>query len=232
MSNKNGNNVMKLVSNKLFITLLVFALGIIMISAVFTRNAREVAKNVSKDDHQEVAAVTEPETVELDDTEPILDEEIAVAVGEPEPYEFEEVQTEEVFAEISYKIPLSGELQKKFSVEELLWDETMQDWRTHCGVDIAADTGSEVDTAAPGIVVETYEDEMYGIVVKVEHEDGTVTVYKNLEKSVVKKDDILDEGQMIGTVGNTGTFEMAQKPHLHFEVISEEKYKNPLEFVK
>ena len=230
MSKKNANSVMKLVSNKLFITLLVFALGIIMISAVFTHNLNEVAENVS-DDEQEIAVTTEVEEEKL--TEIVTNtEEYSETVPAVEEYEEDEPETVEVLEEISYKIPLSGELQKEFSVEELLWDETMQDWRTHTGIDIGAETGSEVDTAAPGTVIDAYKDEMYGFVVKVQHDDGNITVYKNLEKSVVSKGNILDDGQMIGTVGNSGSFEMAQKPHLHFEIISEEKYKNPMEYIK
>ena len=92
--------------------------------------------------------------------------------------------------------------------------------------------GAEVDTAAAGIVLEAFESETYGFVVKVQHPDGIVTVYKNLERIVVEKDDTIDLGQMIGTVGNKGSFEIGQKPHLHFEVIKDEKNINPMELIK
>lgn len=220
MSSK--NNVVKLIGNKLFITLLVFAIAIIMISAVFNRNAQELAQN-QDEYNEELPVVSESDIVEPEETVNEVVETI-ISVEEPE--------VVAVIGEVEYKLPLAGELQKKFSTDELLWDETMQDWRTHNGIDIAADAGTEVDTAAPGTVLEAYEDEMYGFVVKVQHNDGVVTVYRNLEKTVVAKDDVLDEGQMIGTVGNTGSFEMAQKPHLHFEVICENKNINPLDFIK
>ena len=220
MSSK--NNVVKLIGNKLFITLLVFAIAIIMISAVFNRNAQELAQN-QDEYNEELPVVSESDIVEPEETVNEVVETI-ISVEEPE--------VVAVIGEVEYKLPLAGELQKKFSTDELLWDETMQDWRTHNGIDIAADVGTEVDTAAPGTVLEAYEDEMYGFVVKVQHNDGVVTVYRNLEKTVVAKDDVLDEGQMIGTVGNTGSFEMAQKPHLHFEVICENKNINPLDFIK
>lgn len=217
------NNVVKLVSNKLFITLLVFAIAIIMMSAVFNRNAQQVAQN-TEELHEEIPVVSETEINITEEKEPEVAETIVTIEEEPEVIA--------VVGDINYKLPLAGELQKKFSTEELFWDETMKDWRTHNGIDIAANAGAEVDTAAPGTVLEAYEDEMYGFVVKVQHNDGVVTVYKNLEKTVVKKDDVLDEGQMIGTVGNTGAFEIAQKPHLHFEVISDDKNINPLDFIK
>ena len=221
MSNKN-NSVLKLVGNKLFITLLVFAVSVIMISAVFTRNVRKVTQQQTEEILEDVVEVAETE----DAVEEIWSEEETRVSGEDveDPEKIENV--------LSYKMPVSGKVQREFSIDDLMWDETMQDWRTHCGMDIEGEAGEAVTTAAPGTVIEVYESEMYGVAVRVLHGDGVITVYKNLEKSVVKKDDVLDEGQMIGIVGNKGSFEMSQKPHLHFEVISEEKYINPAEFIK
>ena len=144
----------------------------------------------------------------------------------------DEEPNEEEKQPIKYNMPLSGELQRDYSGEELAWDETMQDWRNHRGVDISSNAGDEVDTAAPGVVVESKKDEMYGYMVVVDHGDGVTTVYKNLESTVVETGDTLDEGQMIGKVGNSSAFEMAQKPHLHFEVMKDDVYVNPLEFIK
>lgn len=218
MSDKSSSSVLKLIGNKLFITLLVFAIAIILISAAFRRNVQEVAQEETEY-VEELPVVADTEITEV---EPV--KEVTVPVVEPEAVP--------AVKEVRYRLPIAGELQKNFSTEELMWDETMQDWRTHNGVDIASEPGDEIVTAAPGTVVEAYKDETYGFTVKVQHDDGVVTVYKNLEKLVVEKDDILDEGQMIGTVGNSGSFEMAQKPHLHFEMIVEDKNINPLDFIK
>ena len=227
MSDKKGNSVLKLVSNKFFITLTVFALGIIMVSAVFTRNSQRVAENSENIEPDDVPVVTDNKREEIEEYEFSIEKEEFVPVEE-----IEEPQTKEVMVRFEYRMPLSGKIQKEFSTDELLWDETMQDWRTHSGVDIEADYGAEVDTSAPGIVVDVSESEKYGVCVKIQHQDGIITIYKNLDKAVVKKDDNLDEGQMIGTVGNKGEFEISQKPHLHFEVVSEEKYINPLDLIK
>ena len=216
MSNKNSS-VIKLIGNKLFIALLVFAIAVILVSAVLNRNMQEFAQ-IDEEYKEEIPVVSEAEVYE----ETTKVEELPVIE-----------KVEEVIAEdVKYTMPLTGELQKGFSSDELLWDETMQDWRTHNGIDIASDAGAEVDTAAEGTVVEAYESETYGFVVKVQHPDGIVTVYKNLERIVVEKDDTLDLGQMIGTVGNKGSFEIGQKPHLHFEVIKEDKNINPMELIK
>ncbi|MEE1043513.1 MAG: M23 family metallopeptidase, partial [Clostridia bacterium] len=178
MSNKNSS-VIKLIGNKLFIALLVFAIAVILVSAVLNRNMQEFAQ-IDEEYKEEIPVVSEAEVYE----ETTKVEELPVIE-----------KVEEVIAEdVKYTMPLTGELQKGFSSDELLWDETMQDWRTHNGIDIASDAGAEVDTAAEGTVVEAYESETYGFVVKVQHPDGIVTVYKNLERIVVEKDDTLDLG--------------------------------------
>lgn len=222
MSNKSNNSVVKLIGNKLFISLLVFAIAIILISAVFNRNAGELAKT-EQEYEEEIAVVSETEVPEVEYEVPETEETVPTV---------SEVTEEQEVKEVEYTMPLTGELQKEFSIDELMWDETMQDWRTHNGIDIASDAGTEVDTAAEGTVLESYGDETYGFVVKVQHPDGVITVYKNLEKSVVEKGDSLDMGQMIGTVGSSGAFEVAQKAHLHFEVIVDGKNINPLNLIK
>ena len=214
MSDKKSSSVVKLVGNKIFIILTAFSIAIIFISFAFNKNAKKVS-TIQVEEPVELPVVTQTADV------------IENTFTEEAEETFEE--TEEA---ITYKLPIAGELQKNFSTDELLWDETMQDWRTHSGVDIEAADGAEVVTAAKGKVTDAYKDEMYGFTVKVSHNDGTVTVYKNLGRIVVKKDDTVDEGQMLGTVGSTGAFEMMQKPHLHFEIIKEDKYINPLEFIK
>ena len=222
MSNKNSS-IVKLIGNKLFIALLVFAIGIITVSAVLNRNSQELAKSEQDYYEEEMPVVSKTEVYRPVDSEPEIEETVPVV---------SKTESAEVVKEVEYTMPLTGELQKEFSIDELLWDDTMQDWRTHNGIDIASDVGAEVDTAAAGIVTEAFEDETYGFVVKVQHADGVVTIYKNLEKIVVEKDDVLDHGQMIGTVGNKGAFEIAQKPHLHFEVVIEDKNTNPLDLIK
>ena len=217
MRDKKNSSVAKLIGNKIFIILVAFSIAIICISLAFDRSIRKVS-NVQTDFVSEVPVVN--------DVPDLVNEEVFTESVDASEVVEEQAET------INYRLPVSGELQKDFSVDELLWDETMQDWRTHNGVDIETEDGAEVVTAAPGTVTEAYEDELYGFVVKVEHSDGRISIYKNMGKIVVKKDDVVDDGQMIGTVGNRGAFEMTQNPHLHFEIIYEEKYINPLEFIK
>ena len=67
----------------------------------------------------------------------------------------------------------------------------------------------------------------------VEHEDGFQTIYSNLLTSeFVVEGEKVEKGQSIGTVGNTAVFEIADEPHLHFEMISNGNNVNPTTYWK
>lgn len=221
----NNSSVKKLLGNRVFISLLILAAVIVAVSAIFNGQTDKTATNTEQQTEKKETNVVIPEKDSADNAD-MTDEllETMLPADEKQPEKTEQEKTE-------YKMPLSGELQRAYSSGELVWDETMQDWRTHNGVDIASDDGGEVDTSAPGTVTFAAKDESCGYVVKIDHQNGVTTVYKNLGKIVVKEGDSVDEGQMIGTVGASAAFESAQKPHLHFEVIEDGGYKNPVEFV-
>ncbi len=106
-----------------------------------------------------------------------------------------------------------------YSGDELVYDQTMDDWRTHKGMDIACEIGQTVQTVAPGQVSEIYFDEMMGHCVAVVHADGIISRYYGLEQnSTLKVGDELVTGDPVGTAGNTVLAESAQDPHIHFEM--------------
>ena len=65
--------------------------------------------------------------------------------------------------------PLQGEVVAAFSVDQLLYDETLEDWRTHDGVDIAAPEGDPVLAACAGTVVSVDDDALMGTTVVLRH---------------------------------------------------------------
>ena len=73
--------------------------------------------------------------------------------------------------------PLAGETVAAFSVEELAYDATMGDWRTHDGIDIQAEAGTVVVSASAGIVLSVEEDGRMGTTIQVDHRNGYVTTY-------------------------------------------------------
>lgn len=85
----------------------------------------------------------------------------------------------------------------------------------HFGIDIAANEGTPIYAVDGGIVHRSFYSHSYGNVIFIEHETGLETVYAHMHERYVKAGDYVEEGEQIGTVGNTGRSTGA---HLHFEV--------------
>ena len=128
--------------------------------------------------------------------------------------------------------PLAGETVAVFSVDQLAYDATLGDWRTHDGVDIKAPAGSAVAAAAPGTVLSVEEDRRLGTTVVVDHHDGYVTTYASLQPDpIVLAGDEVTAGMVIGTVGNTSLNEAALGAHLHFGVTKDGQAVDPAAFL-
>jgi peptidoglycan hydrolase-like protein with peptidoglycan-binding domain len=87
--------------------------------------------------------------------------------------------------------------------------------RFHAGIDLVADTGEPVHTAAAGRVTWVGYRDGWGLLVTVAHENGVRTLYAHLSKASVELGQTVAAGAVVGTVGATGH---ATGPHLHFEV--------------
>ncbi|MCE3230824.1 MAG: hypothetical protein K0R52_752 [Alphaproteobacteria bacterium] len=84
------------------------------------------------------------------------------------------------------------------------------------GINIAAAKGSPVVAANNGVVAHAGNQlRGFGNVVLVKHDNEMMTVYAHLDKVAVKKGDVVNAGQKLGTVGQTGT---VKEPQLHFEI--------------
>ena len=127
--------------------------------------------------------------------------------------------------------PLKGQELAAYSVEALSYNETTRDWRTHNGIDLAAEAGDAVCAAADGTVYTTYEDEALGHTVVIRHPGGYTTHYSSLTADIpVKAGDTVTLGQVIGTAGTTALVESALGPHVHFSVTHQDKPMDPAEF--
>lgn len=99
----------------------------------------------------------------------------------------------------------------------------------HEGVDFAVPYGSEVLVTGNGVVSEVKWSRSYGLMVEVTHGSGFVTRYAHLSKAMVKEGQEVCTGQRIGLVGSTGR---STGPHLHYEVLAENKYVDPLKMLE
>ena len=128
--------------------------------------------------------------------------------------------------------PLVGEVVAAFSVSELQYDPTFQDWRIHDGVDIAAAAGTAVLSASGGTVDTVCEDPLMGVTVVIDHGDGYRTTYANLaENPPVTVGEAVCAGAVIGAVGSTALAESARECHLHFSVSHEGDVVDPYDYL-
>ena len=130
--------------------------------------------------------------------------------------------------------PIEGETEKIFSMDSLIYSETLQEWVTHRGIDIKAEKGVEVKAIADGTIKSIKTDPRYGISIIIKHSKGFESVYACLlnEAQGLKEGDTIKQGQVIGNVGNSGIFESAEGMHLHFEMTKDGDYVNPDIYVK
>lgn len=113
--------------------------------------------------------------------------------------------------------PVNGEIENGYSVDTPVYNRTMADWRTHDGVDIAAETGTQVKSTANGTVESISDDGMYGTTVVINHGGGLCSSYSNLaETPTVSVGETVSAGQVIGSVGTTALCEIGEPAHLHF----------------
>lgn len=135
--------------------------------------------------------------------------------------------------ELSFKVPVEGEITKEFAKENLVYSETLKEWIIHTGIDIKADKTSVVKAAEEGTVKSIKNDPRYGITVTVEHKDGFKTVYANLlTAEFVSEGETVKQGQTVGTVGTSANFEVADEPHLHFEIWKDGEAVDPRLYLK
>lgn len=135
--------------------------------------------------------------------------------------------------ELNFEKPVEGEIVKEFAKDNLLYSATLQEWTVHTGVDISAEKTTVVKASEAGTVKSIKNDPRYGLTIVVEHANGFETVYSNLLSSeFVVEGEKVEKGQSLGTVGNTAAFEIADEPHLHFEILKDSIQVDPSIYLK
>ncbi len=145
----------------------------------------------------------------------------------------ETVEKLEPVKELEFAYPVNGEISKPFSIDNLIFSETLQEWVVHKGIDIKAPRTTVVKSAEEGTVKAIKNDPRYGLTVIIEHRDGYKTIYANLlTTEFVKEGETISKGQSLGTVGNSASFEIADEPHLHFEMTKDDETVDPNIYLK
>ena len=180
------------------------------------------------------AQAPEPEVLEASAMPNQVEEDIPVLATTPKQSQTAVPGTEAttpVASPLKTTYPLEGQEVFGYSMEALSYNRTTRDWRTHDGVDIAAEAGTEVVAAADGQVYRVYEDETLGCTVVIRHAGGYTTCYSSLSQDLlVQEGDQVTMGQVIGTVGTTALVETVLGPHVHFSVTYQDTPMDPAEF--
>jgi murein DD-endopeptidase MepM/ murein hydrolase activator NlpD len=126
-----------------------------------------------------------------------------------------------------YVLPLkSYTLTSKFGFRKL---EAESSGRSHGGIDLAAPSGTPYYAVAGGKVILARSNGGYGNCIMIDHGGGVISLYGHSTNLAVKEGDIVEAGQKIGTVGDTG---YSFGPHLHFEIHVEGARVDPIDFLK
>lgn len=132
-----------------------------------------------------------------------------------------------------YIAPVSGKIQKEYSMDMPIYSKTLDQYMTHPGMDIAAPLSTQVKAAAAGTVTKVSEDDRYGMTVEINHGNGVITIYSNLAaEGLAEMGDVVKQGQVIGAVGETALFESMEQGHLHLEMTKDSALVNPADYIK
>ena len=206
-----------------YIALILCAAAIGITSYVYYRNADETVEQPNEQVLASDPVQQDQQDVPVIATQPQSQTPTSPKEETPKPTEKRALKTTS---------PVAGEQIFGYSMETLSYNQTTRDWRTHNGMDIAADAGTEVVAAADGEVYTTYEDESLGYTVVIRHEGGYTTRYSSLSEELeVDAGDTVTMGQVIGTVDSTALVETALGPHVHFSVSYQDVPMDPAEFL-
>lgn len=133
---------------------------------------------------------------------------------------------------LSFVSPVVGAVAKSHSATVPVFSNTLEEWRIHTGIDISTEDGAEVFAAEAGEVTKVFRDPMLGVTVELTHSETHKSYYSNLgaDTVAVKVGDKVEQGTLLGNVGDTTVSEIADEPHLHFELKVNGISVNPLDY--
>ncbi|MBP3314927.1 MAG: M23 family metallopeptidase [Clostridia bacterium] len=133
----------------------------------------------------------------------------------------------------SFILPVSGNLTREHDPSLQVFSPTMQDYRVHLGIDLSTKADAPVYAAADGKISKIWVDTLMGYCIAIKHSGDCVTVYKNLAETLpegIAEGVSVRSGQLIATVGESAMVEIADEPHLHFEMTVGDLAVDPLEY--
>lgn len=171
-------------------------------------------ETLAEEENNSVPVVSQAQTVEDYAVDNPDVEETAIMVSSEQP---------------AFIMPVNGDILEGYS-DTLVYNEALSDWRTHNGIDIAADKGCSVQSVADG-VIESVSEDASGTCVVISHAAGFVTKYMGLEDiENISEGKEINSGEVIGTVGDSKG-ENTKQSHLHFEMEKDKTSINPVDYL-
>lgn len=243
MKNTSEKSLKTLWSGKFIYVAAAIALCAVIVSAAITNyTERKLGQLLPQTTAFEEPDITSPAEAEKTD---VPDERTDEAEDPTEETEREETQTvpqtkkenttaatkarqaEYVPVNDGFVLPCDGDVIKKFSSDRPVYSKTMSDWRTHEGLDIKVNEGEKICSVGNGKVIKVISDPMWGYVIEIDY-GSFIGRYCALKQGTgVSIDDVVSVGDVIGEVG-TIPAESGDGPHLHFEVIRDNKKIDPM----
>ena len=228
-SRSSGGRLERFFAGKGFYIVLFLCAAVIGLSAWMMASGNETMEDVTHvsspilDNKRVETVVRPPETAE---------NKMQSVMAETESDESIALSETETASVPQYLWPVQGELERMHDLENLSYDVTMHDWRTHEGIDISAALGTEVIASRGGIVESITEDDFYGTVLTLSHGDGSSSVYANLASvPAVSVGQSVEAGKVLGSVGTTAICEIGQGTHLHFAMLVDGVSVDPLNYL-
>ena len=124
--------------------------------------------------------------------------------------------------------PVVGEIVMPFSMDKLVYDTTLEQYRINNNICIAAPSGTQVHVAAEGIVKEVTQTKESGNTVVVDHGNGWVTTYSQLQDGIlVSVGDVVKASDIIGGVADPSIYSVLLGSHLQFEITKDGQAMDP-----
>ena len=234
-SNNSGGRLERFLEGKGFYIVLFLCAAVVGMS-VWAMNAgtetvyeETLPVDFTEDEMIETIIITPPEEIvpiisEPEDIEPAEESELTYAL-------YPEGATSAEVAAV-YLWPVSGEIERAYTVETLAYDDTLGDWRTHAAIDIESGNGDNVIACRSGTVERVYNDSLLGTVMVIDHGNGIRSVYGNLDEgSTAAVGTWVSAGTPVAKTGTTAICESSQKPHLHFAMLRDGHFENPMNYL-
>ncbi len=221
------------------VVVLIIALIIVMLIKTLFPSVYTVLGGYIQDSMNETTTTTlvtdtekselENEKISVDISQNSYDDEVGYEDSEDAEYEFDFGAIRKVSASsaaISMSLPIKPRrVSSKFGYRV---NPVTGVYGIHGGIDLAADSGTQIKPALSGKVLKAKYSSDYGYFVMLDHGDNLITLYAHCSKLLVKAGDTVDKSDVIALVGSTGR---STGPHLHFEVRINDVRINPEYFL-